>query len=265
MQRGTFGWEMIASAARAARDLMIRDPQAGEAAFERLITMHPADGMVYLSRGQAYEALEQYANAVADYERAENCFPLARWRETAYNARVNLERILASALAESAPPVLDEHPEGPETRREPGQAAIPSGAADEEDGTRDETSAAIDGICARLEKLPGIDERVNESVRLAFEDAETAPGLAASALRHGLQIVVARLRGEDEPQGSLVDMIDGLAGRVPDVIVSHMHTVRRLGNVGARGGEMGTPDVLVGLGAMLRVLEWCHDRPSSRT
>jgi tetratricopeptide (TPR) repeat protein len=83
-------WLEIMKFAEAAKNLMISNRAAGEGEFIKLLEQFPADGMVFLKRGQAFEVIGEYSNALADYEKAEILFPMEKWIET---ARTAAERI----------------------------------------------------------------------------------------------------------------------------------------------------------------------------
>jgi Flp pilus assembly protein TadD len=83
-------WKEIASRAGAAKNSMVRDWAAGEAAFQALLRAQPNDGMVFQLRGEAYEALGETELACRDYERAEQLFPLDQYKNQARQAGVRL-------------------------------------------------------------------------------------------------------------------------------------------------------------------------------
>jgi len=59
------------------RDRMLLDRGAGETAFRELLERHPGDGILYLRRAEAYEALADWMAAASDYQRAE----VLLWRD----------------------------------------------------------------------------------------------------------------------------------------------------------------------------------------
>ncbi len=79
----------IKAEAERCRNLTLRDRMAGEQAFGQLIKAHPDDGMVYLMRGEAYEALEEYQLASGDYRKARVLLPWLRWQQ---QAQLGIER-----------------------------------------------------------------------------------------------------------------------------------------------------------------------------
>ncbi len=76
-------WRSIASAARAAGALLLRDQHAGEVEFERLLRRYPLEGMVLLERGRARIAAGDVEHARPDLETAVRRLPLQRYKEEA--------------------------------------------------------------------------------------------------------------------------------------------------------------------------------------
>jgi len=85
-------WLEIMKRAEAAKSLMISSRAVGEREFIRLIEQFPADGMVYLKRGEALEVIGEYSNALIDFEKAEILFPMDKWKAF---ARTAVERVKA--------------------------------------------------------------------------------------------------------------------------------------------------------------------------
>jgi hypothetical protein len=66
---------------------MILDHATGVQAFDRLLTRHPDDGMVFLERGEAAEHLRLLDQAEADHEQAEAHLTSPHWKEVGRLAR----------------------------------------------------------------------------------------------------------------------------------------------------------------------------------
>ncbi len=79
-------WRDLMEEADAAKRMTLSDRAAGEAEFQRLLTAHPNDGMIYFKRGEAYEELGARDLAATDYRRAEGLFPLDEWKVRACQA-----------------------------------------------------------------------------------------------------------------------------------------------------------------------------------
>jgi tetratricopeptide (TPR) repeat protein len=79
-------WRTIMEAADAAKIDMISDRVAGEKKFEILLKQYPRDGMIYFKRGEAYEAVDENALALTDFQRAMALFPKPDWKARAKEA-----------------------------------------------------------------------------------------------------------------------------------------------------------------------------------
>lgn len=80
----------ITRQARHAAGAFRKNPAAGKALFDRLLAEHPHDGMVFLERAQAREAVGLFADALADYRQAARLLKFESW---AQKARAAVERL----------------------------------------------------------------------------------------------------------------------------------------------------------------------------
>jgi tetratricopeptide (TPR) repeat protein len=216
-------WRCITDRAIKARELMMRDREQGEAEFERLLSRYGEDGMILYQRGRAYESLHSYERAHHDYAQAERLFPMQEWKDRARTARERVAKILEERHAQ--------------------------------ENWLDSAFTALGTWCSELGDLP---DSLRQEVDLALRDALEAPQQAAVALRRCLE----GLLDLDAPErGRVSQSNEDLSTRVraldaPDAIVSHMHCVRIMGNIGAHPGELTSKDLLCGCVAMLNALEW---------
>jgi len=87
-------WSQITRRAVQAKELMLTDLKQGEAEFERLLFLYPADGMVFYQRGLAYESLDIYERARDDYAQAEHLFPRTQYKLQARTGRAHVAKSL---------------------------------------------------------------------------------------------------------------------------------------------------------------------------
>lgn len=87
-------WQAAMANARSAKMLLLENRPEGEKRFEEVLERHGEDGMIYLIRGEAYEALNESESALNDYRLAEILFPIAKYREQARQASARIERRL---------------------------------------------------------------------------------------------------------------------------------------------------------------------------
>ena len=83
-------WREIMDQAEASKGQMISNRATGEETFRRLLDLYPADGMLYFKRGEAYEVLREFSNALNDFEKASILFPIEKWKLL---ARAAAERV----------------------------------------------------------------------------------------------------------------------------------------------------------------------------
>lgn len=76
-------WREIMEQADQAKCQMIVDQARGEQMFSDLILRVGNDGMIYFKRAEAYEALEKFDLAQADFRKALAYFPIDRWKKAA--------------------------------------------------------------------------------------------------------------------------------------------------------------------------------------
>lgn len=96
-------WKQIMEWAAEARQVLIVDRARGEAEFAKLLSNFPDDGMIFFERAGGYETLGELGLAKADYERAEQLFPLERWQWEAQKAldRIVKELAVGGTIAEA--------------------------------------------------------------------------------------------------------------------------------------------------------------------
>jgi len=70
---------------------MINDRNRGEKSFDKLIKKYKKDGMVLYERGEAYEFLKDYKNALLDYEKAIPLLPMSHWQDRSKDGLLRLE------------------------------------------------------------------------------------------------------------------------------------------------------------------------------
>lgn len=75
--------------AEQAKKEMLIDQDEGEKRFAELLRQYGADGMIFYKRAEAWEALDNKENALADFRKAEALFPMAAWKA---NARAGMQR-----------------------------------------------------------------------------------------------------------------------------------------------------------------------------
>jgi Flp pilus assembly protein TadD len=78
--------ESIVEEARHTKALMLRNRLAGEQAFAALLAREPREGLFWLMRGAAYEALGDLGQAAEDYATAMDLLPAGEWRIIAQSA-----------------------------------------------------------------------------------------------------------------------------------------------------------------------------------
>jgi hypothetical protein len=206
-------WRAIKKEAEQAKGLLVADRSAGEQQFEALISRHPGDGMLYLQRAQALEAVGDRVAAASDYSKALVMLPMAAWQKTA-----------REGLARCSPNVP------PKT-----QTASASGDWDD----------------ALLEQLPDALQRRLWRDALANDDPRAQVTLIRGALEKTLGHLLAVRDGVSPTGVKSVDLFDqtrtleNLKVIGPET-VAHLHTVRVLGNVAAHpkgGGDIGEDEL----------------------
>jgi hypothetical protein len=68
-------WPNAIRAAESAKSIFVTNQVLGERLFMELLARHPQDGMVYMKRAEAYEAVGNRKAAAADFARAESLVP----------------------------------------------------------------------------------------------------------------------------------------------------------------------------------------------
>jgi hypothetical protein len=82
-------WRMIWIEALSANRTLLNNLDEGENEFDDLLVKYDSDGMVFYERAEAYELLEDqnnlkdYKNALLNYERAIEEFPVDHWKKVA--------------------------------------------------------------------------------------------------------------------------------------------------------------------------------------
>jgi len=189
-------WRAITAKAEKAKRALVAGRVAGEKMFNDLLQQFPGDGMVYLKRGEAYEAIGDCAAAADDFRKALALLPMASWKATAREA---LQRVSAGAATEK----------------------------------RFSSIAAL---------LPGLPDHVQHAWKTA-SDAEgaSAVGCYRTAVELLIEHVLTSRRITIRPRTALLDLIHLLQenGLVQDSTVTHLHTIRTLGNAALHGQSVG--------------------------
>jgi tetratricopeptide (TPR) repeat protein len=86
-------WVSISAKARDAAALLLRDREAGEKAFDRMLMSTPSDPMVLFERGKAFAQLGDLDRARSDLEQAVRRFSLQKFQKL---ARRELQRLPAT-------------------------------------------------------------------------------------------------------------------------------------------------------------------------
>jgi hypothetical protein len=214
-------WKEIMAMAEDAGNILITDRAQGEQAFERLLMRFPRDGMVFFQRAKAFEAIGEFKLAKADYEVAERLFPMEQYQASARAGSSRMDRKLPTA------------------------------------GTIVEPRRAIEG-------LRKIDRQVRDDALIAIDKATTDPLGTAVKLRRFLERLASELVAHHAGMatGDLDDNIRALRdhGVVPDIVSSHMNTIRVLGNRAGhwKSGEpsLQPTDVYPSVYALVAILEW---------
>jgi len=95
-------WSDIWNKAEQAKQAHKVSTTEGERQFDALLRVNPNDGMIYLQRAQAREAVGATTEASEDYQQALTLMPRPSWKDT---ARKGLERCRSANLREQ-PPVV---------------------------------------------------------------------------------------------------------------------------------------------------------------
>src|SRR4051794_7109203 len=93
--------DVTREANNAART-MRADRGRGELQFQQLLRRSPNDGMVYLQRAQAFEALGDLEESVADYDRAAGLLKYASWIQKARDGASRVRQKQRPGSAKSA-------------------------------------------------------------------------------------------------------------------------------------------------------------------
>jgi len=76
-------WRRIWAKAIRANQKMCMNLEEGEKSFAELLRKHPDDGMILYSRGEGYERLRMWAQALSDYSEAARLMPAPHWKDVA--------------------------------------------------------------------------------------------------------------------------------------------------------------------------------------
>jgi len=221
-------WRDIwAESIKANKHLIIQTSE-GEKEFLKLIMQHPNDGMIFYSRGEAYEYLVQYEKARLDYESAFGYFPVPHWKRIAHEA---IDRVRKNGV--------------------PGEKCIPvKNLAD---------------FLHRIYSLPKIPVQVSIDSLSAIERFDSEPHLSSGLLRICLEELIneilLRYSGAEMVNSSLIEKIDYLRVNqiTPSSIISKMNNVKRIGNKGIHPGDSKSPDLFTpALEDYSLVLEWAN-------
>lgn len=104
-------WNDNFNKAKEAKQVLISSPIEGESQFDALLRASPDDGIIYLRRAEAREAIGSTVKASEDYQKALVLLPMPNWKDTASKG---LERCRSANLPEQpsevpATNVLDEY------------------------------------------------------------------------------------------------------------------------------------------------------------
>lgn len=83
-------WRIIWKSALDANNDLIRNRRMGEIEFLELLHKYEDDGMVYYERAEAYEFIKDFENALKNFQKAEDNFPVEHWKRI---ARFGIDRI----------------------------------------------------------------------------------------------------------------------------------------------------------------------------
>ena len=85
-------FRLIMEEANSAKVVMVSNIIEGEKLFDKLLSQHPNDGMIYFKRGEAYEALGNNDMAAKDYQIAIALFPMPEWKSRGKAAYERVKR-----------------------------------------------------------------------------------------------------------------------------------------------------------------------------
>jgi len=138
-------------------------------------------------------------------------------------------------------------------RREPGETGSGGmrGSTDDFSGLRD-----------RVRRLKKVDKNLCVEIERAITSVRDNPRGAAIALRRCLESAIRHIGGlRISSDSDLNSVISGLGADVPEVIITHMHLVRRIGNQAAHSSEeLKSEDIWSSLNSMIQVLTWLEER-----
>lgn len=95
-------WNDNFNKANEAKQVLISSPIEGERQFEALLRASPDDGIIYLRRAEAREAIGSRVEASEDYQKAVVLLPMQNWKDTASKG---LQRCRSVDLPEHSPDV----------------------------------------------------------------------------------------------------------------------------------------------------------------
>lgn len=84
-----------------ANKKMSRNLEKGLLVFDKLLKKDDSDGMIFYSRGESYEKHKMYDNALHDYQKAIDLFPLPHWKTI---ARIAYHRVAKITKIETKKP-----------------------------------------------------------------------------------------------------------------------------------------------------------------
>jgi tetratricopeptide (TPR) repeat protein len=199
-------WRNIMSRAEQAKRLLNADRHRGEEEFASMLLQFPSDGMIYLKRGEAYEAIGEVRTAASDFERAAALLPMEKWKAIARDA-------LARCAVRAMPQVMSDPP----SLSQDTFSDLPS---ELRDFWRDALGAPT--------QLPVAQVALQ---RLAVE----------RSVVHLLRVRTIQV----PPRSGLSEQIRLLQenGAVTAATIAHLHTMRSLGNEAAHGGKIGEDEL----------------------
>jgi tetratricopeptide (TPR) repeat protein len=199
-------WRQIWALAIKANKDLIKSREKGAVEFKKLLNNYPNDGMVYYSRGEAYEHLKEYDLAIDDYKKAEMNFPAPQWKKLAKFSLARVEKKKST-------------------------------------GKDDQIGNDIQDIIHRIYGVTCIPHKVRVDALSAIERFDSEPHMSAGLLRLCIEELVNTLLKNasidyysNEELDRKIDKLEA-RGVITPVIASKMQIVRDLGNKGLHPGN----------------------------
>jgi tetratricopeptide (TPR) repeat protein len=198
-------WRDIWAESIKANKELIKNRIKGEVEFKKQLSQHPNDGMVFYSRGEAYEHLTELDLAMEDYKKAEINFPAPHWKELAKYALARVEKKKST-------------------------------------GKDDQIGNDIQDIIHRIYGVTCIPHKVRVDALSAIERFDSEPHMSAGLLRLCIEELVNTILKNasidyyaNEELDRKIDKLEA-RGVITPLIASKMQIVRDLGNKGLHPG-----------------------------